>query len=92
MKILIIGLGSIGQKHVKAIKSILPHAEIYALRSKRDAERHPHVINIYSFDEIASIAADFAIVTNPTSEHKKTIAQLIVYDIPLFIEKPIYSS
>ena len=92
MKILIIGLGSIGKKHVRSILSILPDAEIFALRSKREANSFLEVKNIFSYTEIASIAADFAIIANPTSEHKKTIIQLIEYEIPLFIEKPLYSS
>lgn len=92
MKILIIGLGSIGRKHVNTIKSIIIDAEIFALRTNKEAERHPGVSNIFSIDEIESVAIDFAIVSNPTSEHKKTIEQLIKYGFPLFIEKPIYSS
>lgn len=92
MKILIVGLGSIGKKHVKAIKSILPHAEIFALRSKINAEKLPGVTDIFNLVEIASDTIDFAIIANPTSEHKKTITQLIPFGFPLFIEKPIYSS
>ena len=92
MKILVVGLGSIGGKHVKTIKSLQPQAEIFALRSRKDAEKHPEVTNIYNFDEIALIAFDFAIIANPTSEHKKTLNQLIQFGFPLFIEKPIYSS
>jgi predicted dehydrogenase len=86
------GLGSIGKKHVNVIKSILPHAEIFALRSKKEAEKHLDVTNIFTLNEIKSIPLDFAIISNPTSEHKKTIEQLIEYGFPLFIEKPIYSS
>ena len=92
MKILITGLGSIGKKHVVAIKSFLPQAEIFALRSKRGAEKYPGVNNIYDLDEAESNDFYFAIISNPTSEHKKTIEKLIQYGIPLFIEKPIYSS
>lgn len=92
MKILVVGLGSIGKKHVKTIKSLQPQAEIFALRSRKDAEKHPQVTNIHDFDEIASIAFDFAIIANPTSEHKKTLNQLIQFGFPLFIEKPICSS
>ena len=92
MRILIIGLGSIGRKHLKAIQLILPDAEIFALRSNKEAKKNPCVTNIYSYHEIAPIIADFAIIANPTSEHKKTISKLIEYDIPLFIEKPLYSS
>lgn len=92
MKILIIGLGSIGKKHIKAIKSILPNAEIFALRSKKNAEKFPGVINIFNLVEIESVSIDFAIIANPTSEHKSTIAQLIPFSFPLFIEKPVSSS
>lgn len=92
MKILVVGLGSIGKKHVKTIKSLQPQAEIFALRSRKDAEIYPQVTNIYNFDEIALITFDFAIIANPTSEHKKTIEQLIEYGITLFIEKPICPS
>jgi predicted dehydrogenase len=92
MKILIIGLGSIGKKHVKAINSILPNAEIFALRSTTNAKIHPGVTNIFHFEEIESLAFDFAIIANPTSAHKSTIAQLIQFGFPLFIEKPISSA
>src|SRR3972149_10680410 len=90
MKILIIGLGSIGKKHLTSIKFLQPQAEIFALRSKKNAEKHSNVTNIYNLNEITSIAIDFAIIANPTAEHKKTITQLIDYRLPLFIEKPIY--
>ncbi len=92
MKILIVGLGSIGRKHVIAIKSIQPDAEIYALRSEKNTIPHPGVTNIYNLDEIESMVIDFAIIANPTSEHKSTIAQLIPFGFPLFIEKPVSSS
>lgn len=92
MNVLIVGLGSIGKKHIAAIKALQSQAEIFALRSKAKAENYPNVTNIYNPDEIESIAIDFAIIANPTSEHKKTIKKLIEYGFPLFIEKPIYST
>lgn len=92
MRILIIGLGSIGKKHVYAINNLIPDAEIIALRSETVANNFSNVKNIYNINEITSEYFDFAIISNPTSEHKKTIEQLIPFNIPLFIEKPIYSS
>ena len=92
MKVLIIGLGSIGKKHVKAIKAIDPGSEIFALRSQQNEEKYLDAINIYSIAEIASIAFDFVIIANPTSEHKKVIAQMATYGFPMFIEKPVHSS
>lgn len=92
MKILIFGLGSVGKKHIRAIQTILPHAEIFAIRSNKDSESMIGVKNINALDEIKSIAFDFAVISNPTSEHKITISQLIEFKFPLFIEKPLYSS
>lgn len=92
MKVLIIGLGSIGKKHAEALKSIHPRSEIFALRSTNDAVKHPGITNICTFDEIPSIEIDFAIISNPTSEHKSTIEKLIPFGFPIFIEKPVYSN
>lgn len=92
MKVLIIGLGSIGKKHVTAIKTIIPDAKIYAIRSSKESEHLEGVSNLYNYAEIGSIHPDFAIISNPTSEHKKTISKLIEYGLPLFIEKPLFSS
>jgi len=89
MRVLIIGLGSIGRKHVVALNQLDSNIEIYALRSRAAIDTYLNVINIYEINEISDIS--FAIISNPTSEHKKTIEMLIGYDIPMFIEKPISS-
>jgi len=92
MNILIIGLGSIGERHINAIKSIISQATIFALRSGNNSKKYPDVTDIYHLDEISTINIDFAIISNPTAEHKKTIENLTKYDFPLFIEKPLCSS
>jgi len=92
MNILIIGLGSIGKKHVDVIKQLNQKTVIFALRSKKDADQYLDVINIYDSELIPSIHIDFVIIANPTSEHKKTIEMIIEYGLPMFIEKPIDST
>jgi predicted dehydrogenase len=92
MKILIVGLGSIGKKHLKAIKTIDPYCEILALRSGRGTSEVEGVKNIYNLDEIKSGTVNFVIVSNPTSEHKNTLERLLNFGCPLFIEKPLHSS
>ena len=92
MNILIIGLGSIAKKHIAAIRAIDSNASIYALRSRRDSKAYGGVVDLYSFDEASKINLDFAIISTPTSEHKKTIHKLLEFRIPLFIEKPVASS
>ncbi len=92
MKILIIGLGAIAKKHIAAIRSIDSNASIYALRSHHNAQAYDRITNLYSFEEASNIGFDFAIISNPTSEHKHTIQKLLQFKIPLFIEKPVASS
>ncbi len=87
MRFLIVGLGSIAQKHIAAIKSITPSVEIFALRSKNNSNNTESIINLYFWEDIPE-KLDFIIISNPTSEHYSTIKKAITLNIPLFIEKP----
>lgn len=88
MKVLIVGLGSIGRKHVDAILKIDIKACIYALRTIGTSDQYLNVVNINSIDEL-SFKIDFAIVSNISSAHESTIFLLIKLGCPLFIEKPV---
>lgn len=91
MRVLIIGLGSIARKHIHAITKLVPDVELIALRSSVEAPAVDGVKNIYSWDEIGTAGEfDFAIISNPTSQHISSIEKLIEYNIPLFIEKPLH--
>jgi predicted dehydrogenase len=90
MKVLILGLGSIAKKHVAALQSISDSFQIHALRSSKSANNYQSVIDLYSIEEAQTNTYDFAIVSNPTSEHEKGIELLKVLNCPLFIEKPLF--
>ena len=90
MRVVIVGLGSIAKKHIRAIRAIDDKAEIFALRSSRGATPYSGVSNIYDYSEIEAISADFIIISNPTSKHFETIRRLIPFKKPLFIEKPVF--
>jgi predicted dehydrogenase len=92
MKILIVGLGSVGRKHAKAIRKVDANAELFALRSNTKADQVDGISNIFSFAQVEKHSFDFAIISNPTSEHKVTITKLLKFGFPLFIEKPAYLS
>ena len=87
MNILIVGLGSIGKKHVYAIKSLNLVVKIYALRSNPNAPIFEDVINIFDIDTI-DVKFKFVIISNPTYLHFEYIKKLALKGIPLFIEKP----
>ena len=90
MKVLIVGLGSIAKKHVVAIRKLTENVDLYALRSAEDSPIFEKVINLFTEKQIAEHNFDFAIISNPTSEHKSAISMLLGLKIPLFIEKPLF--
>ncbi len=92
MKVLIIGLGSIGRKHIAALRRYVSDVEIYALRSDIKSFPYEDVTDFYQWDEVLKLSYDFVIISNPTSMHRSTIEKLQALNIPLFIEKPLFDS
>ncbi len=91
MRIVFVGIGSIAKKHIKAIKTIEPSADLFALRSSKDAAPYEKVHDFYDYEEIKTINPDFIIISNPTAKHLETIKKLIPFRVPLFIEKPLFA-
>lgn len=90
MKVLIVGLGSIAEKHINALRLIDQNVHLFALRSSKSSNFVPGISNIYSFSDIPYLFFDFVIICNPTSVHYETIKALIPLRIPMFIEKPLF--
>lgn len=89
MKVLIIGLGSIAKKHIDAIKLLDINSEIFALRRNlEDSSKISGVMNVLE----VNFDIDFIIISNPTSEHGKTIKKFLALGKPFFIEKPLFES
>jgi len=92
MNVLIVGLGSIAEKHVNALRLIDPEVQLFALRFSSNSVQIPGINNIYNFSDLSNFEFDFAIVSNPTAAHYETIKALIPFRIPLFIEKPLFDT
>lgn len=88
MQVLIVGLGSIGKKHIAVLAKNVTGLKIQALRSKDACEEHEGIDNIYSWDKVTPPA--FILICNPTSLHSEAIEKAIDYGCPLFIEKPLF--
>lgn len=97
MKICMIGLGSIGQRHLKNIVNVLEKRQkgyqIDALRSSHTKMEKgiSKVIchHYYDFEELPN-DYDIIFVTNPTSCHYDTIKNVTAKTKHMFIEKPIF--
>lgn len=87
MKVLIIGFGSIAQKHMSVLYKLKPDCEAYALRSSHLSKDINGVKSLHSWKEVPD-DIDFILITNPTSEHYYTIKKCLDFKAPLFIEKP----
>jgi predicted dehydrogenase len=91
MKVLIIGLGSIARKHIKAIFELEPNANLVALRSEKISGNVSGVENIYRWEDVDD-DINFIIISNPTNHHFQTIKKASKFGVPLFIEKPPFDS
>lgn len=92
MKILIVGLGSIGRRHLKNITSLFPDTEVIALRHIKalDAESIPGVSQFfYTLSDAIKAGPDVAFITNPSPFHIPVAIELAENGIHLFIEKPL---
>jgi predicted dehydrogenase len=89
LKVLIIGLGSIAEKHIASILKLVPDTLFYALRSNINSTIQDYIENIYDIND-APNDINFIIISNPTSLHASTINKVIFLNKPIFIEKPIF--
>lgn len=92
MKVIIIGLGSIAKKHISALRKINSEIKFFALRSNKNAEEYEDVINLFNLKKLSEYQFDFCIISSPTANHAKDIELLISFNIPLFIEKPLFNT
>jgi len=99
MKILIVGLGSIGTRHIKNCDRILSKMGIVhrfdALRSlgrPLSSDISGLISNTFhDFIEVPN-GYDIALITNPTALHYEAITHLLSKTYNMFIEKPIFEN
>src|SRR5688500_1707040 len=93
MQILIVGLGSIGRRHLGNLRLLQPNAQItvWRQRSRSDgqAESTENMRVVYSAEEALGMKPDVAFVTGPATSHVPTATMLARHGISVFIEKPL---
>jgi predicted dehydrogenase len=105
MKILLIGLGSIGQRHLRNLYKINPKFKFIAVRKKfkvpiltnslkisknKKNLKEKYNINYYNNIDLAlNDNPDFAVICSPTSFHLNETIKCLKKDINVFIEKPL---
>jgi predicted dehydrogenase len=90
--IAIIGLGSIGRRHLRLIKQIRPEIKITVVRSGKGehcAEEEIADNIVQSIKAATSLGIEAAIISTPSTFHLSNAITLLKSDIHLLIEKPL---
>lgn len=89
-RILIVGLGSVGTRHLKYLRPIFPNADIRALTSK-SLNKNKYGLNgtFIDIDKAVKFSPDFAVIASPSSNHIEISKKFAINNTHLFIEKPL---
>jgi predicted dehydrogenase len=89
-KVLIAGLGSIGQRHLRLVRERLPDAEIMVLRHRASNDRPEYADRVTeSMDEALAFAPQVAVIANPAPMHLAVAEALLDARCHMLIEKPM---
>ena len=97
MRILIVGLGSIGRRHIENLQQIDKDAFIVVWHQsprRRDPDIAIPAVNsvVYDIESALAQKPDMAFVTGPATLHVETALALAREGIDLFVEKPLADS
>lgn len=92
-RVLIVGLGSIGQRHLRLARTLLPDADIRVMRHQAsdDVPQHANAC-ITSLKEALDFAPGIAVIASPSVFHMQTAIPLAHAGVDLLIEKPLAAS
>ncbi len=90
-RILLVSLGSIGRRHLRNTKELLPDATLCIWRHKPgDTPPEAEGIDVvYSLQDAMDFAPDAVLVSSPASFHAVQCAPFAEKGVPIFVEKPL---
>ncbi|WP_374615148.1 Gfo/Idh/MocA family protein [Sphingorhabdus sp.] len=89
-RVLIVGLGSIGRRHLALTRDLLPEADIRVLRRAPDATPPPEASGVFStLSEALAFGPQLSIVANPAPFHLPIATALAECGSHLLVEKPL---
>ena len=92
MKILIIGLGSIGQRHLKILQTY-SNIQLAAFRTnKGELKNKMNIKEFFNLNDALAFNPHGVIISNPTTYHVESALSFLKIGCKVLIEKPISSS
>jgi len=92
-RILIVGLGSIGERHLRLARELLPNANIRVLRHQECASIPEHANGCFStLEQAIDFAPQVAVIASPATFHMTAAQPLARAGVHLLVEKPLSAS
>ena len=95
MRVLVIGTGSIGRRHMASLRACEPGVSFDVLREPgrpHEAEGLGEVTVSRSVEEAYAKRPSLVVVANPSAFHLRHLAAAIEHGVPFYAEKPVVSS
>ena len=89
-RILIVGYGSIGRRHLRVVRSALPNANIRVLRRSATMQAIEGGNVVYTqLQDALAFFPQLAVISSPASEHLHAAGALVSQGCHVLIEKPL---
>jgi ABC-type Na+ transport system ATPase subunit NatA len=89
-RVLIVGLGSIGKKHLNIVNRLLPNAVLgIKLHEESKTTFSSNIKNFLSTNQMLEFQPNISILTNPAPFHIQTALKLAEINSHIFVEKPL---
>lgn len=90
MQLGVIGLGSIGLRHLANLHLLFPDARLLAISaSGNSSQTLPDYACTASMAQLISVKPEFVIIASPASLHQQHAEQLLAAGIAVLVEKPL---
>lgn len=89
-RVLVVGLGSIGKRHLRLARELLPNADIRVLRHQECASTPEHANGCFSnMEQAIDFAPQLAVIASPATFHMSAARSLAQAGVHLLVEKPL---
>lgn len=95
MRVLMVGTGSIGRRHMANLRSLVPDVSFVVLREQDrsgDTSDLGAVDVVGSMEDALRLEPDLMVIASPSSMHLKPILAAVESGTPFYAEKPIVST
>lgn len=93
LRALIIGAGSIGQRHMRNLRVLEPKTQfVIVRRTGAPLQAWPEAILAPDIENALALKPDIAIVASPSADHFEVLPTLLAANLPTYVEKPIVTN